>query len=125
MHTIANGIRLVILLIDPLYTRGVFSWQAGAVWHTVTLPLGLMATLSLTLFWHETMSRKLSNNSTAFLKKLKIPFIVVSLLILGLDLTASVLRALFLPFDLISTIEVATFIVIMLTITIFFFCYWL
>jgi len=102
-------------------SRGILSWQAASPWHTITLPLGLMATLSLTLFWHETITRKLSNNLMTFLKKFKIPFIVISALILLLDLAASILRALWFPFTVVTIIEVILFICIILAISIFYF----
>jgi len=121
IHCLTNLIRLMIILVDPVHSRGILSWQFASIWHTITLPLGLMATLSLTLFWHETITRKLSNAAMTFLKKFQIPFIITCTIILLLDIGGSILRAMYFPFILISVIEIGLFNLIIISITIFYF----
>jgi len=121
IQVLTNGIRLVNLVIDPVHTRGIIAWQVASIWHTITLPLGLMCSLSLTLFWHETISKKMVNSSINFIKKFKIPFIITSAVILTLDVISSILRAMYYPFTLVNIIEMALFIVITISISIFYF----
>jgi hypothetical protein len=84
-------VRLIYVSTDPIYTGRFYVGYESHMMVTITYPIDVITTLLIALYWGEILQRKQARVS-AFLKNLKIPFWIASVVLVGLELTVSALR---------------------------------
>lgn len=92
LHCLASLLRLAYLALDPIYAGLLFNGVAAHMMATITFPFYPISTLLLILTWKEAVDESLSRFAV-FLPKLKIPFAILSVILMSAELIASSLRA--------------------------------
>jgi hypothetical protein len=88
LEIIANMWRVIYLVIDPLGCQFVYGSAANSFLDSVSIPYTTATFVILTFYWHEIVSDA-SIAIYPFLSKLKIPFFVIMLLLIAMDMTLS------------------------------------
>eukprot|EP00029_Vermamoeba_vermiformis_P006570 TRINITY_DN2611_c0_g1_i1.p1 TRINITY_DN2611_c0_g1~~TRINITY_DN2611_c0_g1_i1.p1 ORF type:complete len:632 (+),score=159.93 TRINITY_DN2611_c0_g1_i1:81-1976(+) len=97
--------RVVYLVVDPLFSRNIFHNIAGNILLTVTVPFYAVTTVTLVYYWKELVFPKWHRN-IMFLSKLRMWLIALVLPVaIAAEITAAVLRGVFLPQDYLSYIS--------------------
>jgi hypothetical protein len=88
---------------------------------TIHWPLAFITTLSISLYWQELLSASRVRVAN-FVQKLRIPFIVISLFIIAIEISSSSLRAVRAAnLGVLTTITGVIYAVVMVGLSIFFF----
>lgn len=109
IHAAVNMYRFIYVSVDPVYAG---RWFNGTVAHslsTVTWPFPIITTLLVSLYLRELLSKLTMKGNVRisnFLTNMRIPFIILSVVVLGLEAGNSGLRA-----SRASTLNVLTYIV--------------
>jgi hypothetical protein len=117
--------RISLTSTDPIYAGFFFNGAAAHMTTTIHFPLNFITILLLALYWNEMLNES-RIHVTQFLTKLKIPFIIACILLIGFELFSTLLRAL--PYTgfrvaWASTIAAVLYIVFMLTMSVLFFVF--
>lgn len=96
IHTLVNMYRTIYLALDPCYTGRWFTGPQAHWQSTITWPAPIITTLLVSLYLRELLSRltmkgnlRLSN----FLTNMRWPFLAICIVIVGLEIANSALRA--------------------------------
>jgi hypothetical protein len=96
---------VVYLGVDPLFARNIFHNIAGNILLTVTVPFYAVTSVTLVYFWKELVFPKWHRN-IMFLAKLRLWLIALVLPVaIAAEITAAVLRGVYLPQDYLSYIS--------------------
>lgn len=92
LHLVANSIRLLYMVVDPLGFRRVWTYFADNILFTITFPITIVASLLMSLYWVEAMT---SASLAVYpgLKKMKVPFIIFSVALGVLEIASDILRS--------------------------------
>lgn len=121
MHFMASLFRTIIIALDPIYAGLVFVGYQAHMTSTISMPSLFIATLLVALYWKESMdqTRVVVNK---FLGKMRIPFILLSVVMILVELINSLLRAIRIGIlGVMSTLTAVLYIVILLTLSFIFF----
>eukprot|EP01122_Echinamoeba_exundans_P015990 TRINITY_DN7979_c0_g1_i1.p1 TRINITY_DN7979_c0_g1~~TRINITY_DN7979_c0_g1_i1.p1 ORF type:complete len:269 (-),score=15.17 TRINITY_DN7979_c0_g1_i1:15-821(-) len=92
---IGNLIRALVNVTDPIGTRRIIPNPWQFIFLTLHLPFSTIATLAITLFWLELVTREGKVAVSNFLHRLLWPFVVAGFLLVALELSTSISRGLF------------------------------
>jgi hypothetical protein len=109
IHAVVNMYRLIYSAVDPLYAGRYLDGFAAHSLPTLTWPFPIITTLLISLYLRELLSKMTMKGNVRianFLTNMRIPFIIISIVLLGLEVATSALRA-----TRASTLNVLTFIV--------------
>lgn len=114
--------RVGITSTDPIYAGLAFPAVAAHMTTTISFPLNFVSLILLTLYWQEILEKS-KIHITSFLTKLRIPFIVASIILYVAEIIASLVRAIRfgIKIEQASTISAAFYIIFLLSLSIFFF----
>jgi len=96
IEAITNLERAMYCAIDPFTSQNIFSWQVSRMLMFVTIPWSLSTSLLIGLFWAESLAR-MTRIKHDFLTRYKVHFIVMLVLLILLELFASIVHAFRLP----------------------------
>jgi hypothetical protein len=88
LEIIANLWRLLYTAVDPLSCYFVFGYTVGSFIDTVSVPYGVATFVLISFYWHEMLGSTVKINP--FLRKLLIPFFVITLALIAADLIISI-----------------------------------
>jgi hypothetical protein len=75
--------------MDPVFIiRGIFSYATTNFLLTITHPAMIASTLLVALYWHE-MLKKSSVRVAVGLEKMRIPFIIIVIILFGLEIATA------------------------------------
>lgn len=94
IQIIINTIRMVIFMVDPIFSRRIFSNLANNVLITFPLPITIMSVLLICFYWIELLRKSKLKRPPLFLDKLQIPYWIFFVAIMAGELTSSILRGL-------------------------------
>jgi len=95
IEAITNLVRAAYVIIDPVWSSGIFSWEVSRVLVAITVPWSLSTSLLIGLFWAESLGRV---RTVKFLSRFKVHFIVLLVLFILLELFASFTHAFYFMF---------------------------
>lgn len=119
LETIGGLLRVIYWVVDPLGSRGIWSDPARDVWHTISFPFGIAATLMLTLYWHETVSRSSLKFSWS-IERLKIPSYILVAIVFLVELVIDILLLTRTPVNNLPIINSVTYVIIAFGLAVFF-----
>jgi len=90
VHILSNGIRTVILFIDPIFSQGVLPFEYGTFLNTITFPMEVITLLLITFYWFTLIDN--SKKVDIFLGNFNIPFIIIGLIILLQEIVGGIFR---------------------------------
>jgi hypothetical protein len=118
--TVANIFRTIYNALDPVYLGVAFTGPGAHMTSTISIPANIIMTLLIAFYWAELLDSS-KVKVTAFLSKMKIPFILISIVVTVFEIASSGARAALLPnVDFIATITVILYLIITVAMTIFF-----
>jgi hypothetical protein len=88
-----NIIRLIYVAVDPLWSRAIYPLPLEHLLWTLSHPFSLAVTILITFYWHDVM-HGMSLNINQMLGRFKIPFIVVIVILFGIEIGFGITRAL-------------------------------
>lgn len=88
---LVNMFRTTYCAIDPVYFGLVMNGHAAHMTSTITIPANIIATLLVAFYWSELLDRNNVQVNT-FLSRMRIPFIILSLLVTAVEIASSALR---------------------------------
>jgi len=91
LQLLANLIRVVYFAVDPLMSERVYPWVLQTQLLTISIPIGLCATVLIVFYWAELMFAHFGASPITFVSKYKIPAFLTILLILGTNIVRVVL----------------------------------
>jgi hypothetical protein len=91
LEIIANLWRILYTAVDPMSCHFVFVYTVGSFIDTISLPYGVATFVLISFYWHEMLGSTVKINP--FLRKLLIPFFVITLLLIAADLIISILTS--------------------------------
>jgi hypothetical protein len=109
-HIIGNAIRFVDSTVDPVMARTVFPLIVQQLLLTGSWPFSSCSTLLISFYWQELID-KTNARVSLFVKKLKIPFWIISCLIFSMELVSSTLRGTYYPLSVLTTVTGILYIV--------------
>jgi hypothetical protein len=109
-HIIGNAIRFVDSTVDPVMARTVFPLIVQQLLLTGSWPFSSCSTLLISFYWQELID-KTNARVSLFVKKLKIPFWIISCLIFSMELVSSTLRGTYYPLSVLTTLTGILYIV--------------
>jgi hypothetical protein len=117
LETVGACLRFIYWVVDPLGSRGVWPDQARDIWHTISMPLSVAATLLLTVYWHETVGRS-SLKFSFSIEKLKIPAYVLVAIVFLVEIVFDTL--VLTAVSNLPTIGASIYLIVALGLSIFF-----
>jgi hypothetical protein len=91
-HLIASILRAFFVIVDPMGFRRMLTYHLNNTLFTLPFPFIISGTLVLCFYWFETMSKS-SMMVYPFLNRLKIPFFIISGVVIVMDITLSIMRS--------------------------------
>jgi len=92
---ISNIVKLIVVSVDPIYSRHIFGYLASTILNTITFPISLLTTLLITFYWHEIITMSSSKVYVNIRRKMfVIPAIIFTVSIFILEVASSVVRGL-------------------------------
>jgi hypothetical protein len=119
MEIVANTIRFIASVVDPLQSRAVLPYVVSQMLFTTSWPFVIINLLLVSFYWHELMT-KTSMKINSFLSRLRIPFWCIFAVILALEIVASLLRALGLNLNTFRLVMGVCYIVIAVACCVFY-----
>lgn len=112
---------MVYCAIDPVYGGKYFLGQAAHILFSITWPVGLINTLLISMYWQQLVDHA-RVKIYPFLHKMKIPFIVLTVIITTLEFATSGARASHLSGKLVilTTVNGAIYVVCDIALLLFF-----
>lgn len=116
----SNIVNLIIVSIDPIYSRAIFGYIVSSLLLTITYPVILITTLLITFYWHEIMT---INSTKVYLnlrrKVFVIPLITFSIILFLLQIAGSLARGLRFNINRFIVIASTLFIIQLTSINIY------
>jgi hypothetical protein len=85
-------VRAFFVIVDPMGFRRMLTYHLNNTLFTLPFPFIISGTLVLCFYWFETMSKS-SMMVYPFLNRLKIPFFIISGVVIVMDITLSIMRS--------------------------------
>jgi len=122
IHIISNGIRSVVLFIDPIFSQRVFLYEISTFVNTITFPLETITLLLIAFYWF-TLIDDSHIGVYSFLGTFSIPFGISGAIILIQEIVGGIIRILNIPEGLqfIIILNAVLYLIIVVPSTIFFF----
>jgi len=122
VHIISNGIRSVVLFIDPIFSQGVILYEIATFVNTITFPLEVITSLLIAFYWFGLIDDS-NIEVSSFLGNLNIPFAISGTVILLQEIIGGIIRVLNIGAGLqaIIFVNAILYLVIYVPATIFFF----
>jgi hypothetical protein len=121
IHFLASLFRAIIIALDPIYAGQLFVGYQAHMVSTISLPSLFVATLLLSLYWKESMDRSRVQVNKC-LGSMKIPFFILSGIMILVEVINSVLRAVRIGIlGVMTTLTAVLYIVVLLTLSLIFF----
>jgi hypothetical protein len=109
------------MVLDPLgLNRGILTQASQNTLLSITWPFEVVCILMVSLYWHESIT-KTTVKVNSFLSRLKVPFIVATVIIFILEITSIVLRSIWI--DLVISVAIASVIYVLVvgSVAVYFF----
>jgi hypothetical protein len=120
LEVFGAALRVVYWSVDPIGQRGIWSDPARDVWHTVSFPFGISATLLLVSYWYETTSRTSLKFSWS-IDRLRVPSYILLAGVFLVELIIDILVLCRVPVRALPLINSVIYLIIVLGLSIFFF----
>lgn len=120
IQIITLTIRFVFIAVDPFGSRHILSYFQAQMITTLSFPFIVLSMLLVTLYWHE-LIHKVDNKVNPFLSRLKIPFYVACVILLGFEITASYLRGSHSGMIVVTLITGAIYVISAIATVVFYF----
>jgi len=124
VEAITNLLQALYCIIDPFASQNIFSWQVSRILMFITGPWSLATSLLIALYWAETIAVVIPVR-IGFLTRYKAHFIAVLVLLVVVELFASIVHAFWLSFIRIPIIFATSMaaVCLQLFVALLFLCY--
>jgi hypothetical protein len=117
---VTNTFRTVYHCLDPVYFGYAMNGAGAHMTSTISIPANIIATLLVAFYWAELLDRNKVQVST-FLSRMRIPFVIVSVLVTLVEIASSALRASPLPnLGFMTIFSVILYVLVVTVSTVFF-----
>jgi len=121
LFEIIGSIERFVYLIDPVYTRRIFSFPLGSILVSLSFPLSLASNLMITFYWQEILTfHKFEYITIPKLHRLKWPFVIIVIIMFGLEIGEEIARATFQSGSVSILFNVIAYAIISFAIGLFF-----
>jgi len=114
-----NTFRLIYFLWDPFLSEQRWDYMVGRIFWTIHIPFGLATTFLIAFVWANSL--KGVDMKQGFSPRLRVPFLVVSVILLGFDLVVSIMDGLYFPETSITVVLGAFMVLVQLCLASVFF----